>query len=444
MSMRAGRWALLAGLLLHLLFVVSLKTQWLTPLFIEARHAYGQAGDYFGIYQAGDNLVHGWSIYDAVDYRNEAVRRVPYFYFYRYLPPTAYVSAAASLAVAPWTGYVLWVLLTELLMAAIVVAILRLDRFPIRDRRLYAGLWLGFFPFYLEQWMGQFSFLMAAFLWVIFSGGMREATRDGTRPAAETPPRGRAFWAFAASVGLKSFTALFALPYLRRRWIRPVILCAAAVALACAPYYIARPADLKQFLLLNFRPLPPGIHGGTLGASAFVRALGWLLPESIAGIRLDLRFFDVYMGNVPVFAMIVAVLALSAWATWRHGARAPINTLLAVWMLAFFLIFKDVWEYHYVMLLPVVTALGLSTGSPLVLWMTVLLAVPTPYLLFADPTATGGLPQGANLLHHAAKALPTAVLFVWTLRRAATTAWAYPRASSSPAASAAAAPSSRS
>ena len=79
MNLREGRWALLAGVVLHILFVGSLKTQDLNPLFIEAKHAYGQAGDYFGIYQAGDNLVHGWSIYDAEDYRNEADRRVPYF-----------------------------------------------------------------------------------------------------------------------------------------------------------------------------------------------------------------------------------------------------------------------------------------------------------------------------------------------------------------------------
>jgi hypothetical protein len=435
MSLRGGRWALLAGVLLHLVFIVSLRTQWLNPLFIETRHAYGQAGDFFGVYQAGDNLIHGWSIYDAADYRNEATRRVPYFYFYRYLPPTAYATAVASLAVSPWTGYVLWLVLTELLMLAVVVTILRLRRFPIRDRRLYAGLWLGFFPFYLEQWMGQFSFLMAAFLWILF--------REGLPDRVEAPPRGRAFWAFAASVGLKSYPALFALPYLRRRWIRPVLLCAGVVALACAPYYIARPEDLRQFLLLNFRPLPPGIHGGTLGGSAFVRALGWTLPEAIAGIRLDFRLFDVYLGNVPVFAMVLGVLGLSAWVTIRHGLRAPMNTLLAVWTLAFFLIFKDVWEYHYVMLLPVVTALGLATASRLVLWMALLLAIPTPYVLFADPGAAGGLREGASLLHHAAKALPTGVLFVWAVR-GASTAWAAPRASSYPEASAAAVPSSRS
>jgi hypothetical protein len=435
MSLRAGRWALAAGLILHLCFVVSLKTQWMTPLFIEARHAYGQAGDYFGIYQAGDNLVHGWSIYDAADYRNEAVRRVPYFYFYRYLPPTAYVSALGSLVAPPWPSYVSWVILTEILMAALVVAILRLDRFPIRDRRLYAGLWLGFFPFFLEQWMGQFSFLMAAFLWIVF--------REGMPDRAEAPPRGRAFWAFTSSVGLKSYTALFAFPYLRRGWIRPVVLCAAIVALSCAPYYIARPEDLKQFLLLNFRPLPPGVHGGTLGASAFVRALGWTLPQSIAEVRLDFRLFDVYMGNVPVFLMILVVIGMGLWVTWRYGHRAPINVLLTVWTLAFFLIFKDVWEYHYVMLLPVVTAMGLATGSRTVLWMTLLIALPTPYILFADPNATGGLPQGASLLHHAAKALPTAVLFGWALRQAAT-ASGVPRASSSPTASGAVVPSSRS
>jgi hypothetical protein len=410
MSFKEGRWALLLGIVVHAFFIVSLGTQTLNDLFIESERSFGQAADYFGIYQAGDNLVHGWSIYDSGDYRDEAQRRVPYFYFYRYLPPTAYFAALGSLTLTPWAGYWTWVAITEALLVILVLWILHLEAYPIRERRWYAGLWLGFFPFYLEQWMGQFSFLMAAFLWIILRDGLPDAPPRwrGTAPA------GRALRAWIASVGLKSFTALLALSYLRRRRIRPVLLCAGIVILACAPYYLARPDDLKQFLLLNFKPLPPGVHGGTLGAAAFVRLLGWLLPRSFAEKRLVLGSQDVYVGNLPVLAFSTAVALLTLFLVWKRGRRMAMNAQVALWVLAFFLVFKDVWEYHYVMLLPVVTALGLGLASRFPLWIGLALALPTPYVLFGTD---GTLPVAGDLLQHASKAVPAILLFAWLVRR---------------------------
>ncbi|MFH1143690.1 MAG: hypothetical protein V1774_04015, partial [Candidatus Eisenbacteria bacterium] len=77
-----------AALLLHAVLVVSLPTGLLNPLFVEASQGHGQASDFFGIYQAGSNLNHGYSIYDSQDYLHEAPPVVPFYYFYRYLPPT--------------------------------------------------------------------------------------------------------------------------------------------------------------------------------------------------------------------------------------------------------------------------------------------------------------------------------------------------------------------
>ena len=421
MTLREGRAGLLAGILIHLLFLASLGTQLFTPLFIEAQHARGQAGDYFGIYQAGDNLVHGTSIYDYEGYQNEAQRRVPYFYFYRYLPPCAYLAALSALVLSPWAGYWVWVIVTELLLLLVVLWILRLDGYPIGARRLYAGLWLGFFPFLLEQWMGQFSFLMAVFLWIL----LRQSMPD--RPAE--PPRGRAFWAWCASVALKSYTALFALPFLRRRWVRPVAACAAVVVLVSAPYYIARPEDLRQFLFVNFRPLPPGVLGGSLGASAFVRMLGWLLPQAVADRLLDFKVFDVYLGNVPVFIVDLLVVAGALWSTFGRRRAAALHIDLSIWTLAFFLVFQDVWEYHYVMLLPVVTALGLASRSRFVLLMGLLLALPTPYILFAR--ADHSLAVAPSLLHHASKALPSYALYLWAVRNRFESEWKSNRLDSS-------------
>ena len=86
----------------HLLFIVSWLTGWLDFLFVEAIRGHGQAADFYGIYQAGENLLRGYSIYDSYDYINEAPLVVPFYYFYRYLPPTAYVAAIGALGLADY------------------------------------------------------------------------------------------------------------------------------------------------------------------------------------------------------------------------------------------------------------------------------------------------------------------------------------------------------
>ncbi len=417
MNLRDGRAVLLAGIVLHILFIGSLFGQYLNPLFAEAERSFGQAADYFGIYTAGEDLVHGRSIYSGFEDPGDAARRVPYFYFFRYLPPTAYFSALTTLIMSPMAGYVLWVVLTELMLGLILRSILRLESYPARERRLHAGLWLGFFPFYLEQWMGQFSFLMALFLWIMLRRATedRAAGRDGWITDGGSTARTLSFWAWACSVVLKSYTVLFAISYFRRRQYRPVFLCAGVVLLACTPYWIAHPSDIEQFLLLNLRPLPPNIHGGTLGASALIRLLGWTLPADLAGRRIALGGHDVSWGNIPVLASGFLIFAVALWVVLRHGRKIPLDLQIGLWVLCFFLIFKDVWEYHYVMLLPVITAIALEYRSRFVLWMGLLLAAPTPHALFAGPdhTITGVL----NLIHHASKALPTLALFIWIVGR---------------------------
>jgi hypothetical protein len=87
----------------------------------------------------------------------------------------------------------------------------------------------------------------------------------------------------------------------------------------------------------------------------------------------------------------------------------------------FFLVFKSVWEYHYVMMLPAVTAAYLVTGSRTVLSLGILLGLPTLYA--ATPLMTG-VPSGSNLaewpgwfqiLHFSVKGLPTLGLFAWCM-----------------------------
>jgi len=418
----AARGAFGLAVLLHLLFLVHLRTQELNPLFVETTYSPGQAADFFGIYGAGDQLLHGRTIYFSADYAGRAgdpayAGRVPYFYFYRYLPPTAYVAALAALLLAPWPAYWLWIVLNEAMMAALVVS-LRRTRASAELKLALAAIALGSFPFALEQWMGQFSFTMAMLLWIAALPSLLGTDRaeSGFRECA----RRLDWWGWTTAVGLKNYPALVALTHLRQGRIRRVLGAALAVLVVSLPYYLLRPEDLRQFLLLNFRPLPPNLLAGSYGMVSLVRDVTTHLLHGMADRRVVIGPLDLWVLSLPVMGWSGLVLAVAAFITWRAGRGQSTADGICLWTLAFFLVFKDVWEYHYVMLLPVVflLALGGAPRAPLVLGT--LLSLPTPFALYAPlvgESSPATWPLGLGLLHYGSKAIPTLLLFVHTARR---------------------------
>ena len=51
-------------------------------------------------------------------------------------------------------------------------------------------------------------------------------------------------------------------------------------------------------------------------------------------------------------------------------------------MCTFFLLYKDVWEHHYVFLQPVLVGLYAHSRFPKLLWIFAFIALPTPFVLF--------------------------------------------------------------
>lgn len=462
-----SRWAYLAfgvGVAAHLLFAVSLPTGLLNPLFVEAVEGHGQASDFYGIYQAGANLLGGYSIYDRADYLAEAPQVVPFYYYYRYLPPTAYAAALGALWLPPETAYWVWAGIVELLLLATVVSLLRWRAFPARRRLWLAGLWLGFFPYYIEQIMGQYSLLMAVLLWLVWRYDAARPAKasgrvagDGVSPArgwigplgevghrwrgyrwredriADTARHGRwahgGFLAWVASLVIKSYTALLALPYLRDARLKRVVAAGACAAAVSLPYFLWRPGDLVEFLRLNFAPFPPRVYKGAMGLQTWLQDLTAQHPDLFGTVLLRVGERCATPGNLLMLGSAGAVLLIAAWATLQaagHRHRRAFD--LAVWTTAFFLIFKSVWEYHYVMLLPAISAVYLVTGRRWALALGVVLGLPTLYALtpvLAGPPASAALetwPGWFRSLHFSVKAAPTLLFFagcVIALRRGA-------------------------
>ncbi|MGE0059042.1 MAG: hypothetical protein AB7T32_13750, partial [Dehalococcoidia bacterium] len=96
--------------------------------------------------------------------------------------------------------------------------------------------------------------------------------------------------------------------------------------------------------------------------------------------------------------------------------------LLAMWICSYFLVFGEVWEHHYVMLLPAVILLILFDARlrPLAITAGILLALPTPLFLFAQGSPALDYrvvdPQtfwesSEIYIHHLSKLIPTLFLF---------------------------------
>jgi hypothetical protein len=121
-------------------------------------------------------------------------------------------------------------------------------------------------------------------------------------------------------------------------------------------------------------------------------------------------------------AAIVLVVLIAALALTFRRQPPQLAGLLALWLTAFFLVSPQVWEHHYVMLLPALVLAywqrpGWSTAA---FWL--LFALPTPFGFTAlqpmiaanhDLRAFAIEPASLLILQHASKAVPALLFFVY-------------------------------
>jgi hypothetical protein len=254
---------LLLGIAVHLLFLLSLKFGWLNPLFNDTMHRFGPGGDFFSLYAAGVKARAGESVYTVGGH----VETVPYAYAFRYAPLVAYTLGAALSLLPAITAYAVWLIACEL-------ALLRNIRLTLAlapDKRVgytAAALWLLFTPYYLELFVGQFTFLTASLVfWAYLGWAEKENTERGNAEKGKAARAADGLW--VGAVCLKLMPLLY-LPValLRGRWKS-----AAAVGLVLAGtsgvYFAHFPHDWAVFTATNVQEAPAG-HSGNLGLMAFL------------------------------------------------------------------------------------------------------------------------------------------------------------------------------
>lgn len=360
------------ALLLHISFLLSLKWSFLNPFFHDPNHTYGPGADFFALYQVGHNALHGTSLYTTLEV--ETVRDnlvVPYFYPFRYIPVTAYTLGIVLNLFESRIAYHLWIIFYEILLSVNIFLTWQIspDR---KTATISTAGWLAFSPYYLELYMGQFSFLMGTFIFLMGYGHL-----TGRLRLFDT--------AWVVSVLLKLNTLLMAPLVLRIRRIRLIIWTFLIIILSSVPYFLKFPADLALFLD-NFKlsgTFGENFHSGNHGFQSFLYNAIFRYKGFSGSDPVQILF--------PItLPLIFLVLSTSFLMTFLPKKLDVIENL-ALWMSTYFLTYKHVWEHHYVMLLPVLVLLYLhksSISTPhsiLLLIVYLLLALPTPFYFFNRP-----------------------------------------------------------
>lgn len=383
---------LAAALLLHAMLVVSVAFEArpaIRPLHNDIVYRLGPAADFFAVYHAAVNLEAGES-----PYVEGSDATTPPHYPFRYLPIVGHV-ARPLLMLSPGTARVLWIVCLEGLLLALLLAL---------RKRMEPSRWLGVSalllassPFFLELYMGQFTFAaMTLFALALLLPN-------------------RVF--FHAAVLLKVFP-LAALPaFVRRRGgLRTALEVAGLVVVVSAPYFLAHPQDWTLFVETNFRPT------GGLDAGNF----GWVRVLFLIAIDLSLPFTQASWDTMITGIRLVVLGACALLALRSRGGHALPAAVMLV--LAHFVTYAHVWEHHLsgVMVLGalLLTLPGLSKRDVRLLYAALLVcALPTPFVLFDvpqdppvwDPSLTWPRPAAYALV--LSKAVPVALLFGWCIAR---------------------------
>ena len=219
-----------------------------------------------------------------------------------------------------------------------------------------------------------------------------------------------------AAVFLKVFPLVVAPALLRAgRWGRIAVAAAVGLLLAAnAPHFARRPESLSQLVDANF-----GRSLATTGLDAGNHGLVYLLAMSGAFATGE------PLREIPALLRVGSVLLLLATASWVLMKRGDLVLGGAALILAQVLTYPHTWEHHYSGV--VVAALAAATRIEgrrtlaALLVATVVIALPTPFVLLdraRDPRVwdpSTAWPPIARLVLPAAKAVPTALVFVLLL-----------------------------
>lgn len=396
-----------SAVLVHVTFWLSLHFGYLDPLFNDSTHRLPRGLDFYAVYQKAHELSIGESLYTDVDYGDIDGLVVPYCApHYRYLPSWGWFVSVTFCLLEAEKAYWLWVVLCELMLLVCLWMFFRRSD-NLTERAGLAVVWLCFSPYYLELFVGQFTFMATGLITLALLAFADGRERRGT------------IW-LIVSIALKYVGGIILLPLLLMgRW-RNVLVVIGVILFIGSIYFIPNPDDWSLFTGIATYGTPNQFHAGNLGLQGLLGSVIRLLPDGYRYGALGATLRLILLKVLPAALMLFLV-----WVTWRQRSSKNLVPLCLLWLTAYFLAGTDVFEHHYVILLPVFAFAWLKRPSAWLLFLYAWIALPTIFA-FVD---VGGLPrqkfvevenvwrqegQHARIfLYHLWKIVPTAWLFVW-------------------------------
>jgi hypothetical protein len=360
------------------------------PLHNDTIHRSGRASDFYAIYHAALNLEEGISPYQIND-----DHVTPYFYQFRYLPVVAEAGRVFT-RTTPYRAFFLWAMCLELLLGIFIFYIwTRMDH---RGYRMAAvALLLLNSPYFLELYMGQFTFATVALCFL-----------------ALLMPFGFLFYALSIILKPISLAVVPALVRNRNTFVGS-IMAGILLLLSNAPIFLANKETWIDFYSLNFAETGGGLHSGNFGLIYFL----WQIANDLSLTGLLENWETVFGISRLLLLAAVALLVLYSKVSMRTGVAAL--------LMAHFVSYQHVWEHHHsaVILIGILllTVPAMREKRLLVLISLIVLALPTPFGLFdvvKDPAVfnpTLSWPRYAVYLTLLPKVVPTVFLFVLLIQQ---------------------------
>lgn len=377
-------------ILVHIVLIILTLSSKINALFNDASLRKGQAADFFAVYQAGYNA----SNEDSVYLDNEGVS-TPYSYPFRYLPFIGYTLGVVLNLFSPFTAYYIWVVFYEILLIFNIYLTSKLTKST--DNFLLACVpWLIFTPYLLEIYMGQWSFLLTCLLFYSIFGLLN---------------RNKLVLAYILAPLVKPNALILTPLFARFKEWKLLIVTFVSTLITSVPYFLIFKRDWTVFMN-NFKDVI-SYHGGNLGF------------KSLYGL-ITVEYLSLPLPRLWFFGFVIASGLLTLYLTFKYK-----NVILsyALWMCYYFLIYKDVWEHHYVLIMPVfafviakmnITAKQLFSKKYLPFLIAFLLiALPTPFIaqyLFAQnaPVEPDSLSPFFAIPYHFAKISGIILLYIWS------------------------------
>jgi hypothetical protein len=377
-------------------------------LYNDTVHRDGPGADFFALYNAAQALQRDASLYQAT-----LEARTPYCCLFRYLPIVAQSLGQFFLRFAPLTAFRLWVVATEIMLGCLLLLWGRGTRGWLRYFGLLSLLLSG--PFFLEVYMGQFTFATVALLSI--SLGLSAPAARSARPWSTVLKS----LTYAGAVLLKVFPLVAVVALVRKKasWL-PLSVALVAVTALTTPYFAARPEEVRLFLGANLAT-SEGLDSGNFGVTYGLYLL-------LSDLRLNLVLHDwttaLMLWRFGVLGLTALLVLVSRKDQVGFGAVALI--------LAHFVSYTHVWEHH----VSAIIVMGLwllqmldqedPSNKPLrycLVACVVALILPTPFALFDTLKNPGvwdpfdGQARSVRYWVLLPKALPTAMLYLICVAR---------------------------